>query len=285
MDLLLSDAFTGRLEGLAASLAGPYQNAEPFPHTVIDDFLPKEPLLRALQAFPSAREVRWIDYDRANERKLAFPEAERLPCPLREVLYFLNSAPVLRFLEKLTGITGLVSDPYFTGGGLHQIEPGGFLEVHADFNRYQRLRLDRRLNLLLYLNRDWTEEYGGHLELWDQSMTNCVKKILPVFNRCVVFSTTDTAYHGHPTPLTCPSGWSRKSIATYYYTNGRPAEEANSAHTTLFQRRTGAGNDSWRGRLRRTAKSFARSVLPPILVSAMSALRGRGGRRSEIPPG
>ena len=254
MDQLLSDAVQRRFKQLAGALAAPYQAAEPFPHVVIDNLLPEGPLLQALEFFPTAKELRWIDFDAVHERKLAFPDVERLPAPLREVLYFLNSAVLLRFLEALTGIGGLIPDPYYTGGGLHQIEPGGFLGVHADFNKYERLALDRRLNLLLYLNRDWKEEYGGHLELWDRSMSRCVQKILPVFNRCVVFSTTDKAYHGHPTPLSCPPGRSRKSLATYYYTNGRPADEASPAHSTLFQRRPGAAAESLSNRLRRSAQ-------------------------------
>ncbi len=272
MDQFLNDAVRTRLKNLADSLAASYQAAEPFPHTVIDDFLPEEPLRQALDVFPTSKELRWTRYDQAHERKLAFPEAEQLPSLLREVLYFLNSAVVLQFLETLTGIPRLISDPYYTGA-VHQIEPGGFLEVHADFNKYPRLNLDRRLNLLLYLNRDWKEEYGGHLELWDRSMKACVKKILPVFNRCVVFSTTDTAFHGHPTPLTCPPGRSRKSIATYYYTNGRPAEETAPAHSTLFQQRPGKTSDSWPNRLRRGAKRAVLAVTPPILVNAISSIR------------
>lgn len=279
MDQLLNDTFSARLKKLAATLAPQYQAAEPFPHIVIDDLLPEGPLLQALEAFPTARELRWIDYDAVHERKLAFPEAERLPVPLREVLYFLNSAVVLRFLESLTGIGGLIPDPYYTGGGLHQIEPGGFLGVHADFNKYERLDLDRRLNLLLYLNRDWQEEYGGHLELWDRTMTRCVKKVLPVFNRCVVFSTTDTAYHGHPNPLACPAGRSRKSLATYYYTNGRPADERAPAHSTLFKERPGLVSDSWPNRVRRGAKKAVLSLAPPLLVDAYSSLRLLWGRR------
>jgi hypothetical protein len=107
-------------------------------------------------------------------------------------------------------------------------------------------------------------------------MTRCVKKILPVFNRCVVFSTTDTAYHGHPMPLTCPPGRSRKSLATYYYSNGRPAEETSSAHSTLFQHRPGEPANGQPGRLRRTAKRVMRALLPPILVDSYHALRNRG---------
>lgn len=279
MEQLLNESVRAKLTALAESLGASYRDAEPFPHTVIDDFLPQEPLRRAAEAFPSSKELRWIDYDGAQERKLAFPEAERLPRPLCEILYFLNTAVVLRFLETLTGIKGLISDPYYTGGGLHQIEPGGFLGVHADFNKYERLALDRRLNLLLYLNQDWKEEYGGHLELWDRSMTRCVKKILPVFNRCVVFSTTDTAYHGHPTPLTCPPGRARRSLATYYYTNGRPAEEVSAPHSTLFKDRPGVSSDSVRNRLRRGGKKVVRALVPPFFVDAYSSMRLWLGRR------
>ena len=151
-----------------------------------------------------------------------------------------NSSTFVDFLERLTGITGIIPDPHFRGGGLHQILPGGFLKVHADFNKQQRLNLDRRLNVLLYLNKDWPESYGGHFELWNHEMTQCEKRALPLFNRLVVFSTTDFSYHGHPDPLTCPAGRSRKSLALYYYTNGRPPEEAEPEfHSTLFQQRLG----------------------------------------------
>lgn len=85
------------------------------------------------------------------------------------------------------------------GGGLHELRNGGYLNVHADFNRHPKLKLDRRLNVLIYLNKDWISEYGGELQLWDKEMKNCEKKIIPIFNRMVIFSTTDFSYHGNPT--------------------------------------------------------------------------------------
>ena len=185
MDVLLGANVTKRLMQIAETHAAEYQSAMPFPHIVIDDFLPPTVVADALREFPAPRELRWVNYDEATERKLAFPVAEALPGALRELLYFLNTPLVLHFLEELTSIKGIIPDPYFKGGGLHQIERDGFLNVHADFNRYEKLQLDRRLNLLLYLNCGWQEEYGGHLELWDREMKNCVKRVLPIFNRCV----------------------------------------------------------------------------------------------------
>jgi Rps23 Pro-64 3,4-dihydroxylase Tpa1-like proline 4-hydroxylase len=141
---------------------------------------------------------------------------------------------MLGFLETLTGIDGLVPDPYFGGGALHQIVPGGFLKVHADFNWHPKLRLDRRLNMLVYLNRGWRPEWGGALELWDGEMAGPVASILPLFNRTVVFTTTDSSFHGHPRPLACPDGTTRKSVSLYYYSNGRPESERSAPHDTIF---------------------------------------------------
>ena len=157
------------------------------------------------------------EYNNYHEKKLECQGEENLSENVSLILYQFNSAPFVRFLETLTGIDKLIPDPYFFGGGLHQIVAGGKLGIHSDFSRHNRLPLDRRLNVLIYLNKDWREDYGGHLELWNEDMTRCVRRILPAYNRMVIFTITDWAFHGHPEPLTCPPGVSRKSIALYYY--------------------------------------------------------------------
>jgi hypothetical protein len=239
MEELLSDAFATKLRLLAEKSAEQYRTAHPFPYIYFDDFLPPELLEAALRDYPQPKEVSWTKFNNAQEKKLAFDAVEKLAASQRDILYFLNSRPMLQFLEILTGIKGVIPDPYFEGGGLHQIVPGGKLAVHADFNKHPRLNLDRRINVLIYLNKDWKEEYGGHFELWNRDMTQAEAKILPVFNRCAIFSTTSWSFHGHPTPLTCPPDRTRKSMATYYYTNGRPEEEVTDAHSTLFKARPG----------------------------------------------
>jgi Rps23 Pro-64 3,4-dihydroxylase Tpa1-like proline 4-hydroxylase len=272
MSKLLSENVRKKLADLAEARALDYQRADPFPHIVLDDFLPPEILHEVLADFPSPKELKWTKREDKEEIKLEFTKAEMMPPSAREVLYFLNSPIVLRFLEQLTGIANLIPDPYFVGGGLHQIQPGGFLDVHADFNKYEKFGLDRRLNLLIYLNEDWKEEYGGCLELWDKSMTKCEKNVLPIFNRCVVFSTTSDSYHGHPLPLTCPPDRTRKSLAVYYYTNGRPEEEANESHSTLFQKRPGK-ELSLSTRALITTKKVVRSLLPPIITDTIYRIR------------
>jgi hypothetical protein len=213
-----------------------YQSAKPFPHIVIDNFAEPGILEEALLYFPGPKDIEWWSYKNPLEVKLAQDNLSLLPQIFRRILWEMNAGPFVQFLEKLTGIDGLISDPNFTGGGLHQIERGGKLRIHSDFNFLAKLKLHRRVNFILYLNKDWKEEYGGHLELWNESMTDG-KKILPIFNRAVCFSTTDTSYHGHPDPLNCPEGESRKSIALYYYSVDRPKNELSAPHSTIYKLR------------------------------------------------
>jgi Rps23 Pro-64 3,4-dihydroxylase Tpa1-like proline 4-hydroxylase len=224
-----------RLRHDAAALREQYANAEPFPYVVIDGLFDDGDLEAVLAEFPSRDAMQWMEFDNPLEKKLGYyHERSRVSNTLRDFLNDMNSFELLLWLETLTGIDGLIPDPYFGGGGLHQIEPGGFLKVHADFNVHPKLKLDRRLNMLVYLNKDWREEWGGHLELWDADRETCRKRIAPLFNRTVVFSTRDTSFHGHPHPLASPPGVTRKSVSLYYYTCGRPESERSAPHDTLF---------------------------------------------------
>jgi Rps23 Pro-64 3,4-dihydroxylase Tpa1-like proline 4-hydroxylase len=225
------------LSALAERLRSEYSKADPFPHIVVDDFLPDPVLDRILAEFPDPQHGLWERRATKNSLKLSCNDLDDLGPTTRLVLERLNSRTMLRFLEQLTGIDHLIPDALFEGGGLHQILPGGFLKIHADFNKHPEWNLDRRLNTILFLNRDWSEDFGGHFELWDKDMTACRKKVLPVFNRLVVFSTTDTSYHGHPDPLRCPAGRTRKSIATYYYSNGRSDANGAVPHSTIYKLR------------------------------------------------
>jgi Rps23 Pro-64 3,4-dihydroxylase Tpa1-like proline 4-hydroxylase len=268
-NVLYSDEYLAKLQQLAKEKADEYRANKPFPHIYLDDFLPQEAAEAALQDFPEPKQLAWSEFDTRQERKLAFDEVERLPRRVRDVLHFLNSRPILQFLEVLTGIEHVIPDPYYVGGGLHQIKRGGNLEVHADFNYHTQLKLDRRINLLVYLNKDWKEEYGGHFELWNREMTQADKKILPLFNRCAIFSTTSFSYHGHPTPLACPPDRTRKSMALYYYTNGRPEEERTESHTTLFQQRS----DDTGPTAQETVKNVLRAITPPIIADTVRKMR------------
>lgn len=240
-----------------------YMAARPFPHAVMDDFLREDVLDAVLGEFPKPRDIDWIRFDDPTQRKLAANDSAEMGPATRRLVAELNGSVFIDFLERLTGIEGLVGDPHLEGGGLHQIEPGGLLKVHADFNRHPRLQLERRLNVLIYLNRDWQEEWGGAFELWDADMTAAVTKVMPVFNRCVVFSTTSTSYHGHPEPLACPEDRTRKSLALYYYSRDRPRSEQAAAHNTLFKARPGEQLP-----LKQRVKDAVLKVTPPVVADA-----------------
>ena len=272
MSALLSEQFTQKLDALAQAKAEEYKANQPYPHIYFDNFLPLDVAEAALRDFPEPKEVDWHSYKDVNQhKKLAFDAVEKLPASIRDVLYFLNTRPMLKFLETLTGIQSVLPDPNYVGGGLHQIRPGGLLEVHADFSYHNGLRLDRRINVLIYLNKDWKEEYGGHFELWDREVKRAEKKILPIFNRCAIFSTTSVSFHGHPEPLMCPPDRNRKSIATYYYSNGRPEEdpELTHKHEVAFQQRPGVN----RVKASLGVRKVIKSLVAPIFTDLYRGLR------------
>lgn len=209
---------------------------KPFKHVVIDNFLHERVAEELHKQFPKPTDD-WYKYDNVFEIKRAQDDIKKLPEVHKRILADFNTHIFIDHLEQVFGIEGLIPDPSFRGGGLHQIMPGGKLDIHADFNWHKKLKLHRRLNAILYLNKHWQKEWGGHLELWNKDMTACEKKIAPLFNRMVIFETTDFSYHGHPEKLNFPLGESRKSMAWYFYSSERPKEEITQAHSTLFQKR------------------------------------------------
>jgi len=225
---------------LAKGRRDEYRKAVPFPHVVFDGLLPNWVLGKVLEEIPAQNESSWKVFRELNQnKKLSCEDESKLGPATRHVISQFNSSTFLSFLEALTGVDGLIADPHLRGGGFHQTCYGGSLAVHADFNYYGRLKVYRRINLIVYLNVDWLESYGGHLELWDAGMEICCQKILPVFNRTVVFDSNDVSYHGHPEPLRCPMDRTRKSLAIYYYTVDSPSGAPEAAHSTIFRRRPG----------------------------------------------
>lgn len=195
-----------------------FVNALPFHHIVIDNFFNNEFLYYLFGKFPSHLEKKWWTYDNPLEKKLAFNDLSQLDSSFEKYFDFLNSKEFISFLENLSGLNDLIPDSELNGGGLHQILKNGKLDVHEDFNIHKGLQAFRKLNVIVYLNPEWKEEFGGHLEIWNKDMTQCARKILPLFNRMVIFRTDMNSNHGHPHPLNCPDYMTRKSLATYYYT-------------------------------------------------------------------
>jgi len=221
-------------------LSGEYQLAKPYPHIVLENFLNEEILDKCVNEFNELNNTDgWINYIHYNEKKRGLNKLDVLPAAIKQTIEELNSPRFLLFLSTLTGIKDLQKDDHLEGGGVHQSGRGGFLNIHADFTVHpHHHHWQRRINVLVYLNKNWQDEWGGKLELWDKQIKTCEKKVSPVFNRCVIFNTDADSFHGHPEPMTCPEDQFRRSIALYYYT----VENNPFRRATFYKSRPGDGN-------------------------------------------
>jgi hypothetical protein len=229
-----------------SSLAAQYQQNQPCPHILLRNFLDYETALQVAREFPLQATHAWTQYKHANENKLGMPKRELFPPMLGAVTDELNSPEFVAWISELTGTPNLLADPMLEGGGLHQSGRGGYLNVHTDFSKHHfHPNWHRRVNLILYLNPEWEESWGGSLELWEKSatgkMTRCVAKYPPLLNHAIIFTTDERSLHGFPDPLMCPEGQSRRSLALYYYT-AETKSEFESHSTNYFAR----PQDGWR---------------------------------------
>jgi Rps23 Pro-64 3,4-dihydroxylase Tpa1-like proline 4-hydroxylase len=246
-------------EAAGQALAKEYQSGKPFHHICVDNFLPLEVVQKVREEALAIGEKRPENSSPQEHLKASY-NPDILPLYTRAVFQALNSQAFLRFLEEMTGIPHLIPDPYYKGAGIHRTNNGGYLGVHADFNLHKQMYLERRLNVLVYLNPDWKPEYGGAFEVWTDDMKERVAQFPPIMNRMCCFSTSSNSYHGNPEPVNHPEGDPRLSIALYYYT---PTwSEDRVAHSTLFRPRPGS-NDKAASQAHR--RRIAQNVLPPIL--------------------
>ena len=224
-------------------------NTKPYKYKIIDKFFDKKQIKKILKSVENLD-----DKDATHERtsikhkkqgyeynKLSFTDFEKLDNSMKEVFMELTSEKFIYYLEKLTGIKNLICNDYtLRGAGIHRIKRGGFLQMHTDFNTYKHPKygkLDRRINLLVYLNKEWKDSYNGHLLIVDKESKKIVEKIEPIVNKCVIFNTCKDSLHGHPEELNTPDNIDRESLAMYYYTkneNGGVDFEGDKPHSTLW---------------------------------------------------
>ena len=235
---------TKELMNKANTFKNDYINATPFSHIVLDNFFNEKSLDLLIENFPKNNSEYNGQFNNKNEKKLFLNNPNQFSDENNNFINFLNSFIFTNFLQTITNINeSLIPDPYLVGGGLHELKNNGYLNIHADFNIHPKMKLDRRLNVLIYLNKNWSDANGGQLELWNKEMTKCCKSIIPKFNRMVIFSTTTFSYHGNPNKVKCLEDTSRKSLALYYYSNGRPSNEIELGnHSTIFRRRPGTND-------------------------------------------
>jgi len=225
---------------LASKKTGNYYS-EPFQYLVLDDFLPIDLANDLLRSFPEASDSCW---ERSNDQgieikaRTAWNSEFDIPDGLSDIMRVFNSAPLLKAMSTVLDIPKLMSDPYYSGGGLNISERGGLLDVHVDGNYHDASGMNRRVNLLYYLNPNWHTSWGGEFGIYSDNGEVLVKSVEPIFNRCVIFDTHDKSYHGLPNPIDFPADDPRRSILLYYYTVAkRPTSQIieEQPHSALWK--------------------------------------------------
>ncbi len=261
MQLINNNSFS---DDKIIEMANSFSQAKPYKHLVIDNFLNPEIAEEIYNTFPS-EEVFNKKYKGVNEFKSEGSNFENFPSLFTQMREELHSKEWCVLMSKITGIEGMYSVPDALGGGLHQGGNGSFLDVHIDFNIHAERGIHRRINLLVFFNKDWKEEYGGHTEMWNADMTNLDKKVFPALNRCLIFETNEISYHGYA-PITIPEGVSRKSFYAYYYTDLRA--DAAKYHDTVFKARpTDSAVKKTLTPLKEGAKNFIKRQLRKVGVT------------------
>lgn len=212
---------------------------DPVPNFCLDNFLDPDFADEVYDAFPSYEEALkvGVQFKAVNEKyKVQVTDPKHFPKPILELHELLASDDFVAKVGNMLSIPNLLADPDLQGGGIHETNSGGHLDVHIDFNYVKQKKWHRRVNILLYFNKQWKEEYGGYFELWDKDVKNRKHHFAPAFNRACGFATGDTSWHG-VTPITCPTDMMRKSFAVYYYTKEAPEGWNGSMHSTIFKAR------------------------------------------------
>jgi len=250
---------TAQAKAIGEKYADQYQSGEPYHHICLDNCLPMDVIHKVREDVSTLEEAE-RSFNAEEEKLKSMYNPDRLPQYTRNLFYMFNSRPFILFLEEMTGIQGLIPDPYYIGAGIHKTQTGGYLNIHADFNVHKKMQLERRLNVLIYLNPPWKEEWGGAFEIWDKPMEKKVASFAPTENRMCCFSTGSDTWHGNPEPVNHPDGLPRMSIALYYYT--ATWDDSRFAHTTLFKPRPGSSDPS---ETRARRQRLLKDVLPPML--------------------
>lgn len=208
------------------SLAPGFRSAKPFNHVVIDDFFEHQIAQGLAEEFPAFDSEVWAEYNNPIEIKKLCNRWDKFPKLTYSVFDYLNSPA---FVEKMSILVGekLYPDPGLNGGGWHTHKAGGKLNTHLDYSIHPKLGLERRVNIIVYVQPNWRPEYGGALGLWEAAEDGKRPGDLAVeipcnFNRAVIFDTSQNSWHGLPNPVACPEGINRNSIAAYYLCDPRP---------------------------------------------------------------
>jgi hypothetical protein len=264
LDGIINDEFL--IPSKLAELEKTFKNNAPFPHIVVDGLFSPDLLELMDREFDALTNEDWRLHYSKEEIKLGSRPNTRLGHATQLYFNTIYCGTFVDFLERITGIERLVTDPSLCNGGLHEMPTGGKFAVHADFNQEERTGLYTRVVFITYLNKDWLASYGGALELWSLEENKCQVEVQPVVGRSVLFLHSPRSLHGLPDPVNAPNGRPRRSAAAYFYSKECPEGETAGFRATVFPYRGPRTNAQ-------KLKNAVKYVMPPVLADAVWSTR------------
>jgi len=208
-----------------------YRNASPVPWIALDNFLPQHLFDVVSQEYHNIPDHHWTHFTR-NGSFMRETKSWSHSGVLQTLAHCFNSGPFLDWLEALTGINKIISDPHYIGAGVSVTPTGQSLKLHTDFNWNDELALNRCLSLILYINSDWQESWGGNLEFWDFERKTLLHRIAPYANRLLIWNYDEKLVHGYPQPIQCPEDNPRITLRIFYYQSN--ATPLSKPHRSLY---------------------------------------------------
>jgi hypothetical protein len=205
----------------------------PFPMIVLDNFLPNDFALKLAEECETIPDIHWTEFTRNGSFMRECKKLEHAPVAY-EFVNTMHSALGMEWMTRLTNITDLIPDPYLTGAGYSRSFTGDSLKLHTDFNWNEQIKVHRMLSFIIYLNPEWKEEWGGHLQFTDFNKEHVIQNVAPVFNRAIIWRYHKRGFHGYPQPLTCPAGMSRNTFRLFYYYSDARHKEDDRPHRSLY---------------------------------------------------
>lgn len=217
----------------AIDLNSLYKQGKPTCSVVIDSFLPSQLALDLHNECTSLDQSLWTTFTRNSSHMEECKQLAYMPVG-KQFVEHMHSSEVIRWLETLTGITGLIPDPHLTGAGYSRSYQGDTLKIHNDFNWNNELQLHRAISIILYITPDWNPAWGGALDFYDSTKEKIVTSVNCIFNRLLVWQYHSRNFHGHTTPLSCPKGVTRNTMRIYYYTSNSTHNVEDLPHRSQY---------------------------------------------------
>lgn len=208
---------------------------QPVDHIVIDNFLPEKVASTLSEEFSDYESDNWHIYSNAIEEKRTCNIWNMFKKETYNYFRVVFSATVNQAMSEKFKIE-IEPDFGLHGGGQHIHSKMGNLNPHLDYSIHPKIGLERRLNAIYYLTGEYEEEDGGHFGLWENNSPNepgkLLKEYAPIFNRLVLFNTSQNSWHGLSRVYKPKANRLRKSLASYYISN--PREDSLTNTRALF---------------------------------------------------